>query len=259
MFKSFHHFPPQVGIRSLERALHLRLHQIVIADMDAEIAESTPKLRPFLSQLTYHSARNGSGSNGSNAHARTVITSLDARLTSLVSGIRASEPGADRERQMEALVEFCFRAHAGLAENDDVNRDQPLTLMGMDSLIGMEIRTRLSKLLELTIPSNAVQEHNSVRALAAYLDTLLFPQEGSDTVSVAVKDKERSEDKTEAGSGPGEKDTQPQPKKVKLKKPLAKFISKKLHQLQATYANAHSEKHQKSSIAAENELKLVGN
>jgi len=58
--------------------------------------------------------------------------------------------------------------------------------MGMDSLMMVELRSRLETSLKQTIPSTVLFEHPSIQALAEYIATQLLPQE---TVISAINEQ----------------------------------------------------------------------
>jgi acyl carrier protein len=222
LFKNFYHFSPEIGILSLERALRLGIRQIAIADMDPSLWETMPKMRPLLSEFNISkSNRARSGENSGGVKGNPV---LDGRLESMAKEVLSAEEVGDRLIKMEALVEACFRIHAGLDEGDSVDKDQPLSLMGMDSLIGMEMRTRLSKLLNIPIPNNSIQEHNSVKQFSKFLNDSL-----SDGIPAEVPKSEPEPDvKVTSEVLAVAVDKKSEVKQEKKLKPISKFFSRKL-------------------------------
>lgn len=244
MFKNFFHFSPQLGIQSMERAMRLRLHDIVIADMDSNIASGAPKLAPFISELTFNT---GQKTKRKGSRDGIMNRPSDIMINNLAKEVREAD-SSDRLEKMEAFVEAVFKTQSGLGEMDKVDRDQQLTLMGMDSLIGMEMRLRISKALDVSIPANAVLEHNSIKKFSAYLSGLITP-EGLEPEPVKLPETHAEDKKDRIGTEEEElllnkdsasSDASKKHEKNSRKSNLPKFVAKRLQKYNSKKEMKHS-------------------
>ncbi len=63
----------------------------------------------------------------------------------------------------------------GIDPQKTIDLDLPLSEMGLDSLMAVELRNKLSGLAGQTLPSTLLFEYPTIRGLAAYLEQTLFP------------------------------------------------------------------------------------
>ena len=64
----------------------------------------------------------------------------------------------------------------GLQSGRNLDPRQGLTTLGLDSLMALEFKTRLSATLELQLPGTLAFEHPNINAIADYLEGELFPE-----------------------------------------------------------------------------------
>ncbi|MEU5857123.1 SDR family NAD(P)-dependent oxidoreductase [Nocardiopsis dassonvillei] len=86
---------------------------------------------------------------------------------------------APAERGRLLLTEVRERTALVLSRQDagQVPADRPFRELGLDSLTGVELRNRLGAASGLRLPATAVFDHPTPRALARFLEGLLFPAE----------------------------------------------------------------------------------
>jgi acyl carrier protein len=147
---------PRQGVEALEAALCRRdLTQIgvVSVDWDRLLAASPSMARVSLFRDVARKA--SSGSTDGNA----------------IAGVLAT-PEAGRVGALEAYL--CEQVGGVLQlEPSKVARDQPLTLMGFDSLLALELRQRVERDLQVTVPIVNLFRGDSVSEFAAYLHSEL--------------------------------------------------------------------------------------
>jgi myxalamid-type polyketide synthase MxaE and MxaD len=80
----------------------------------------------------------------------------------------AALPVADRRERMETHVQQQLAAVLKL-RTDRVDRSRPVRALGLDSLMGLELRKRLEASLELPLSATLVWNHPTVAAMAAHL------------------------------------------------------------------------------------------
>ncbi|WP_262391855.1 SDR family NAD(P)-dependent oxidoreductase [Nocardiopsis sp. CNR-923] len=157
--------PPEEALAQLDTALFWDLVNAVPALLDIEHGGDTPFLRGLSSPGT-----SGSPSvTGSTPGAGDVIPEGFADLNSV-----------ERERAVLAAVRTHTAVVLGHGTGDGpspINPDRPFTEIGLDSLTGIELRNRLRGATGVRMPATAIFDHPTPRALAAFLEDLLFPTE----------------------------------------------------------------------------------
>jgi acyl transferase domain-containing protein/acyl-CoA synthetase (AMP-forming)/AMP-acid ligase II/NADPH:quinone reductase-like Zn-dependent oxidoreductase/acyl carrier protein len=66
--------------------------------------------------------------------------------------------------------------------------DAPLTSLGMDSLMGLELRNRIEGALGLNLPASVLWTYSTITALGAHLSGLISPTEDADIVTETAAD-----------------------------------------------------------------------
>jgi acyl transferase domain-containing protein/acyl carrier protein len=89
--------------------------------------------------------------------------------------LAAAEPHR-RNALLGELVNFEGGRILGLSSSQTIDPNQPLRELGMDSLMSVQFRNRLSALLELELPPTLLYNYPTVHALVAYLISCLTPQ-----------------------------------------------------------------------------------
>jgi hypothetical protein len=88
----------------------------------------------------------------------------------------------DRPERRRRLEDFALQqvAHVLRLKVEQVPREKPLGELGMDSVMGLELRNRFVAALGLVIPVTVLWTYPTVHALAGYLNDSLVPAEPVD-------------------------------------------------------------------------------
>jgi polyketide synthase 12/epothilone polyketide synthase D len=81
-----------------------------------------------------------------------------------------------------------------LASVNEVPLDRPLKDLGLDSLMAVELRNRLAKLVGKSLPATLVFDYPTVNALAARMLELLFPSEPESPIPSIVRNEANSDE-----------------------------------------------------------------
>ncbi|XXY48825.1 SDR family NAD(P)-dependent oxidoreductase [Sorangium sp. So ce269] len=144
---------PAQGLEALERLLAEDAAQVGVLPLDVRQWREfylTAAQSPFLSQLT-------AGEVGAAAPRRS-----DVRAS-----LAAADPAARR-----GLLEAYLKEQVGRVLHlspDEIDIDRPLGTLGLDSLMGLELRNRLEIGLALRLPATLAWTYPTVAALAAHL------------------------------------------------------------------------------------------
>nr|WP_323375515.1 SDR family NAD(P)-dependent oxidoreductase [Streptomyces alkaliterrae] len=88
-------------------------------------------------------------------------------------------PARERGEQITALVAGKVAAALRMAPDDPLDHDAKFVSLGLDSLMGMEVRGGLEKAFGLSLPASLAFDHPSVRELSDFLHGRLVPQEAA--------------------------------------------------------------------------------
>ncbi|MDT0308873.1 SDR family NAD(P)-dependent oxidoreductase [Streptomyces sp. DSM 44917] len=162
-----HVLPDPVGFAALERLLAAHDHrQVTVAPADWDrfrpVLEARRR-RPLLAEL---------------GTRREAAAAADEEV---LRGLRVAR-GAARVRLMEDLLQREVAAVLGRDEEQRLNRDAGFADAGMDSLMSVELKKRVDRLLGTDLPATAAFEHPTIAALTDYLLTtvLALPQDAAD-------------------------------------------------------------------------------
>ncbi|WP_394840347.1 SDR family NAD(P)-dependent oxidoreductase [Pendulispora rubella] len=86
----------------------------------------------------------------------------------------AALPAEERERALVDLLRSELATVLGHASPSAIDPARPLKELGLDSLVALELRNRLSSLTGLRLPSTLLFDHPSLSALVPFLSSLLF-------------------------------------------------------------------------------------
>jgi NADPH:quinone reductase-like Zn-dependent oxidoreductase/SAM-dependent methyltransferase/NADP-dependent 3-hydroxy acid dehydrogenase YdfG len=159
---------PSEGLESLELIIGSGAEQVGVANIEwqAYLANQDPVL-PFFEAL-HSKPRTESGT----------VADRDGEHAGWAEQLERMAP----PRQRAEILKF-VRAQVtrllGLA-GSDVETDRPLSEMGLDSLLAVEIRNVLGKGFDLTLPATVTFDHPSIDALAAYLFGRKFAEQGAE-------------------------------------------------------------------------------
>jgi len=164
---------PEVGTRVLERLLRSAATQVGVVPMDVRAwTESFP------------------------AAAK---SSRASRLLGELRGVNGAQQGGDAVF-LEALREAATSQRPRLIEDyalgqaarvlrvgpERISRERPLTDLGLDSVMGLELRNRLAVALSVTIPPTILWTYPTLHALSGYLVERLFPAPAPVNTAAAV-------------------------------------------------------------------------
>ena len=145
------------GMTLLGRALGVRGAQAIVADLDER------QWMEFYPQVAGSSWLRGlQASRGARPSAKSGRAALQRRLA-------AAEPS-----KRPALLEEWLRellAQVLRIESRSIERDAPFKTLGLDSLVGLELRNRLEAALGQRLPATLVWTYPNLGALAGYLST----------------------------------------------------------------------------------------
>ncbi|MFJ4923842.1 SDR family NAD(P)-dependent oxidoreductase [Streptomyces sp. NPDC088725] len=158
------------GLALLDAALGTGIAAVVPAKLDT--VRLTAPVPPLLRSLVRTSARRPAVSSAVTG------TGLADRLAAL--------PEADRRAEVLTLVREESARALGLAAPDAVEPDRPLREHGLDSLLAVELRNRISTRVGAKLPATLLFDHPTPQRLTAHLlTTVLGAPEGRTTASLS--------------------------------------------------------------------------
>ena len=102
-------------------------------------------------------------------------------------------PAGKRRKLLMDKVRFEATQALGLQPVDQIDIDQSLTELGLDSLMGVQLRNALSVLTEQPLPATLLFNYPSIDQLVNYLDGVLEPaQEGPDAMGPAESNDQKT-------------------------------------------------------------------
>ncbi|CDR03047.1 short-chain dehydrogenase/reductase SDR [Streptomyces iranensis] len=164
---------PELAISALQRALDLDETFLLVADatwerLAAELGGNRPA--PLLAELTETQRPTASPVPADPAATESAASELRASLEAL--------PSAKRQRNLRKLVRQHVAAVLVHATPDAIENDRSLTELGFDSLTAVQLRNRLGAITGLDLPTTLAFDYPNLTALAAHLETGMFPQGG---------------------------------------------------------------------------------
>ncbi|WP_217641896.1 type I polyketide synthase [Actinopolyspora alba] len=149
---------PETGMRLFDLALGRPEANLVPVSLDRGLLTSATTVPPVLRSLVTRPAGSGKAEQpGADGPA----SDLAERL--------AHTPEAERERVVLDAVRTEVAAVLGLPHASSVPDAQPVQELGLDSLMALEARNRLSALVGETLPAGLLFDHPSPTALARHL------------------------------------------------------------------------------------------
>ncbi len=131
--------------------------QVVVADIDWTLFKGSYEARghrPLLERIV-----DGDG---------TVAEPVSGEALALVRHVRAAA-APERERLLREVVQREVAQVLALAAPASADVEQGLFEMGMDSLMALELRTRLQTLVSRALPATLVFDHPTIQAIARFL------------------------------------------------------------------------------------------
>ncbi|WP_432046097.1 type I polyketide synthase [Streptomyces asiaticus] len=164
---------PELAISALQRAMDLDETFLLVADaawerLGAELGGDRPA--PLLAELTGTQRPNASPVPSDPAATESAAAELRASLEPL--------PSAKRQRNLRKLVRQHVAAVLVHATPDAIENDRSFTELGFDSLTAVQLRNRLGAITGLELPTTLAFDYPNLTALAAHLETGMFPQGG---------------------------------------------------------------------------------
>ena len=176
---------PAVGIAMLERLMRGAPAHVAACPIDwVRLFEAQPAgaAPAFLSALQPQHRAN------SEVRARApTATTAAAAPAAQIEALRQANP-TRRADLLLALVGEQVARVLGAGDAQAIDPQQPLNELGMDSLMSVELRNRLTTAFALarSLPATLVFDHPTLEALARHLQGLLFPDDAPAVVPSAV-------------------------------------------------------------------------
>jgi acyl carrier protein len=161
---------PEDGLRTLEMLLDQGVAQIGVLPVNwSRFVEqfSTGSIPPFLAELVRPVA------------PRVPVEPASTQNQTLLQRLREVPAGERQELLMEYIEEEVARTLGLAYSRGSLDPYQGFTEMGMDSLMGVELRGRLQDSLGVSLPSTFAFDYSNIADVAAYLSMQL-----SDTSSM---------------------------------------------------------------------------
>ena len=146
--------------------------QQMVASFDPEIVKAAYQIRgrrPFLDEISV--------ARRAGAKKETKAGDLIARLRTI--------PVAEQKELIESHVAAEVRRVMGIDASETVDRNRGLFEMGVDSLMSVQLRSRLEGLAGKSLPSTLVFNHPSIGGLTDYLAGELMSSNGTPTTAAA--------------------------------------------------------------------------
>jgi len=153
---------PAIGLEALSRALQGHRAQIGVIPVDwplflAGYGARTPS---FFERLV----------RAPGVSAARKQRSLDVAPSSIdLRSLLAAMPPEQRQTRLMTLLQSEAAAVLGIAEPERIDPDQPLSELGLDSLLALELRTRLGAATGGKLPATLLFNYPSVAALTGHL------------------------------------------------------------------------------------------
>ncbi|MCX4987060.1 type I polyketide synthase [Streptomyces sp. NBC_00572] len=164
----FRPVPQAQGPALLDRAIALGHPAVVATPLDIAVLREQPgRIPAVLTGLAPAPLRRAAAGEG---------TAATASLADLVAGL----DGPEREQAVLDAVLELSAAVLGHADTSGIQPGQPLTKLGFDSLTSVELRNRLSALVDSKLPATLVFDHPTPAALAAFVSGQLAGGPGPD-------------------------------------------------------------------------------
>jgi len=172
----------------LEVVLAHNLAQVLVADMNWEqfaLTYSAKKNRPILNSLLEDETLAPGKTSQSN---KLDLNNLRFKLE--------QQSAAQQQRLLIEEIQKIVKQVIGQTEN--LPLEQGFTDMGLDSLMAVELRSRLQNSLQLSLPVTIAFNKPTIAMLAEYIGTLLSGNDSNSDPNI-ILDKPREADKTALG------------------------------------------------------------
>ncbi|MDQ2873908.1 MAG: SDR family NAD(P)-dependent oxidoreductase [Actinomycetota bacterium] len=149
---------PDAGVRALEQAMGQQAAQLAIAPIDwaALLARSAGHLPLLLAELSREPTSAPAGERPA------------AGRSALLRRLDAASPG-NRPRVLAAYLDEQARLALGLDPQVTLDPRRPLSELGLDSLMAIEMRSRLSSAAGQVLPATVLFDYPTIEGLSGYL------------------------------------------------------------------------------------------
>ncbi len=175
--------PAEKALAAMAHLIELNITQQVVADIDWRIFApiyASRRERPFLTELQIRKAE------------KTGSLTEEEEKNSVLGQLKASSP----EKQREMLTDYVRQLTAeilGFEKSRALNTREGFFKMGMDSLMTVQLRTRLEETLNCVLPHTIAFEHPTITQMAEYLAKNVLDTSDQPTASKAESDASVSE------------------------------------------------------------------
>ncbi|MBU7597829.1 SDR family oxidoreductase [Streptomyces sp. P38-E01] len=156
-------FSPSRALRTLDRMWREGAVRRVVGEVDWN---RFTQLSPVDNRLYARLVAPGTGGDAEGGDALDV-----AALVAL--------PGRERGAAIAGVVTERVAATLRMAPDDPLDPTAEFVSLGLDSLMGMEVKSGLEKAFGLALPASLVFDHPSVQQLSDFLESQLVPQEAA--------------------------------------------------------------------------------
>lgn len=160
-------FTAELGLAVQAQLLQTAASQVTVADVDwarLQTFYTLTKPRRFLAQVAR--ATSGQSSNGAAEYVEGA-----APLTLTLRQQLEAAPVAERSALLLRHLRLELGNILGIPAPETIDLEQGLMDMGLDSLMAVEVRNRLSKSLQQRLPATLIFDYPTLHKLAAYLQS----------------------------------------------------------------------------------------
>ncbi len=164
--------PPEQGVRLLGEILRRNPRQVAVVPNPVAAERTNGRTMP-ISVSSPPPAEGG------------ISASKDAPTGTFLAA-RAVDPAVAR-RQLRDLVQTTVAQVLGLGAASPIPPDRPLRELGLDSLLSLELRNRLGRQVERSLPATLVFDHPTVTSLVDFLEPIARSEGPAAALDVAVE------------------------------------------------------------------------
>ncbi|WP_158750016.1 SDR family NAD(P)-dependent oxidoreductase [Acidobacterium sp. S8] len=176
-----HVMPPEHAFAALELAIQMEESQVAISDMDwtkylGKVPEAQKRFFSEVSLETKEAERRPTSKTGRVIEGGHSTDALASSVNTLLVEIFAAS-ATSRTAAIQRIVANAVRSTLDLRSSEELDPDESLSDLGMDSLLAIDLRNNLSSLLERRLPSTLIFDYPSVGRLARFIEQELFSAE----------------------------------------------------------------------------------
>jgi len=158
---------PREGLTALQRVLQESRAQVGVMRLDWPSflhEHGSHRRQPFFHELAESRPQDGATAGGFGSKA------FDEPDRNLLDMLEEAYPNERRSLLVDRL-EACVAKVLGLASTASIDRQQPLSEMGLDSLMAVELRNTLRGLVDRPLSATLLFDYPTVQSLSDYLAT----------------------------------------------------------------------------------------